>query len=329
MNFLLPVLFHLPGITAAGYFFSDHGFLNNSCPISPCGVCSIGQYRLGCANASSGVCTNCTGIPNATFNSHGWFNNSCNFTCNEGFIAGPGRACSQVIKRYTIDFQVSITVTATANKTTFNMTEYIRGVANQTGCGQCGNVSINPATCGTCKIKYEYTTSVPIVYRRLLASASQVDVKTTITIDDNKKLAEAAAASISSESLAANLPSVASLVATTPTVAVEIIVVSPPAPPPPPPPATTTPAPTPSTSGESSNVGAIAGGVAGGVVGLILVVVLVVVFTRKPAPTPSVPPNTPSVPPTTSVASRFTYRQKTQKDTNPKLSSQFLYVPRI
>jgi hypothetical protein len=322
---LLPVLLHLPGITAAGYFFSDHGFLNNSCPISPCGTCGVGQYRLGCAKASAGVCANCTGIPNATFSSHGWFNDSCNFTCREGFIAGPGRSCTQVIMRYTVEFQVSITLAITATKA-FNMTEYIRGVAKETGCGPCGNVSLNPAACGECKIKYEYTTSVPVVYRRLLASASQVDVKTTITVDDNKKLAEAAAASITPESLAANLPGVGSVTVTSaPKVAVQTIVAPPPPPPPPPPVNTPTPPP---AGGESSNIGAIAGGVAGGVVGLILIVVAVVFFTKSaatPAPAPPAPPTAP-----TPTASRFVYRQTTRQGTenNPRLASQLLYVQR-
>lgn len=339
MHPILSVLFltHLPSITAAGYFFSNHGFYNNSCPVTACSLCGMGRYRAGCINASAGACTNCTSIPNATFNSHGWFNNSCNFTCNEGFVAGPGRSCSQLTKRYTVDFQCSITLLITANET-FNMTEYVRAVAVQVGCGQCGSVSISPTTCGACKIAYNYTTSVPVVFRRLLTSGSQVNVNTTITVDNNKNLAETAAASINSSSLSARLPKVASLVVTAPpTVTVQTIIVTPPAPPPPAtaappaPPAPPPPPPPAPASGGSSNVGAIIGGTMGGVVGLILIAVIVVFSMRKTktqgtttTPIPTQVPHT-----TTTTNSRFTYRQNAQQKTdNFTLSSKFLYVPR-
>ena len=106
-SLLLPVMLSLQTlltieITATGFYFASHGAFNNSCRVAECRTCSIGEYRLGCSNASGGICTNCTRIPNATFTTHGWFNNSCGFMCNAGYSVanGSGRLCSKVYVQY-------------------------------------------------------------------------------------------------------------------------------------------------------------------------------------------------------------------------------------
>jgi hypothetical protein len=230
------LLLFVPTIHASGYYFRGHGFFNNSCPVNPCGICGTGQYRLGCVNASAGACTNCTRIPNATFTSHGWFNNSCNFTCSEGFIAGPGRVCTPVITLYTVDFKCSLTL-LNSTLDPFNITKYINAVAAQVGCAACGKSTFNPVLCGLCKIAYTVNTSVPVVYRRLLSSGSQVDVSTSITIENSKKLADQAVQNINSNALASKLasPTIAAVTVTEPPkVSVQVIQVPPPPPPPPP-----------------------------------------------------------------------------------------------
>lgn len=288
-------------------YFSGAGNFTNKCPTRECTRCGVGYFKQACANVSMGYCAACTGLPlNANWTTDGWFNNSCNFTCHDGFVRSPGPWCSQIIKRYTIDFQCSITIAIAPNATfnaTFNMTEYITAVASQAKCGACSNVSYSPVTCGVCRLYYNYSSPVRIVYRRLLAGASRVDVDTRITVDDNKGLADAAATSITASSLSAQLTSVASLSVTTPpTVAVQTIVVPPPAPPPPapapPPPPPATPAP---ESSSGSNVGLIAGVVAGVVVFLVCLAVCVCCFRmRRPTPQPvDIPPITPVPNPTT------------------------------
>ena len=319
MSALLPVLIVLvyPPPTMAD-FFSGHGYFNNSCPVRVCQTCGVGQYRLGCANASGGVCANCTRVPNATLTSHGWFNNSCNFTCNEGFAVGQGRSCNSAIVRYTIEFW---TIVVTGNNETFNVTTYVRKVAATAGCGECGIVSNNPAMCGHCKIWYYYKTFGIVVFRRLLSSSNKFEINTTIVIDDNKALAENSARRLTSAALTTELAKsdvkyeslslVAPVEMTTKVIAVEPPTAPPPAPPPVPP-------PTPPPSEDSGpNIGAIAGGTVGGVLGLALIAVLVVLFTKK----------TVQPPPPLGSASIFKYKQVRKLDT-PRLASNFVYLRR-
>ena len=321
---------HVTLLAASGFYFDTHGSFNNSCHVTGCQACGTGQYRLGCGNASMGTCTNCTGISNATYNTHGWFNNSCNFTCNQGFIAGPGRYCSQIIIRYTINFDCTVTVPIVNNASKpFNMTLFIYGVAAQAGCGACGNVTLSPARCGSCSIGYEFTAAVPVVYRRLLASSNQVSVKTSITVDDDKKLVDGAVSQINSTSLTDRLTrsGVGSVTVTTPTVTTQTIVVGPappvtPATPAPPPP----PAPPPA-SGDS-NIIPIVAGVLGGVLGLGLIVGLVYAFSKGKSVDPVKP--VPIAPITTGPrqGSLFAYKQAGPTQGNTRLASKLVFVRR-
>ena len=326
-------LFHsLEEVRAAGFYFDTHGSFNNSCHVTGCQTCGTGQYRLGCGNSSMGTCTNCTGIANATFNTHGWFNNSCNFTCNQGYIAGPGRYCSQIIIRYTITFECTVTVPVVNNASKpFNMTNYINGVAAQAGCGGCSNVTVSPARCGSCSIGYEYTASVPVVFRRLLA-VNQVNVKTSITVDDNKKLVDGAVAQINSTTLNDRLTRSgvgSASVTVAPTVTSQTIVVGPaPVPAPVPPPSPTVPPPAPTPASGDSNILPIVGGVIGGVLGLILIVVLVYVFSKGKDVDPVKP--VPSAENLSGPAqgSLFTYKLAIPEQHNARLASKLVYVPR-
>ena len=303
-------------------YFSTHGAFNNSCKVRECSTCGTGQYRLGCANASLGTCANCTKIPNATLASHGWFNNSCNFTCNEGFMAS-GSSCRQVIVKYSVSFPTSIILLNSTNQT-FNLTTFINAVAGLAGCGMCRNVSQNPTTCGLCTVLYSYNASIPAVFRRLLSSGSVVKVDTTISVND-KTQATAAVSNINSEALNTRLSQLGSsnsgtASVTTPTLTTQTIVIAPPPVNPPPvnPPPVNPPPVIPGTPtpDSASNIGAIAGGVIGGVVGLILIALLVWYFTGNK--------KEPVAPPTKSL---FTYRQgKREMRINPKLSTQFVYV---
>ena len=305
----------------AGYYFSSQGAFNNSCEVRVCSTCLTGQYKLGCANASLGVCTNCTRIPNATFTSHGWFNNSCGFACNTGFDQ-VGLSCSQVQMQYSVSFPASITLLNGTNQT-FNVSTYINAVAALAGCAECGNARLSPIQCGSCSVFYNITTSIPVVYRRLLSSASVVTVDTTI-VTGSKALADAAVVNINSNALnsklaALNPNSGTASVTEAPTLTVQKVTLATPPPPPPPPP------PTPSPATEGSNTGAIAGGVVGGVVGLGLVAVLVWYFTQKKPTQPIIPPTTPTpqLPPA-SIKSIFAFKQGGIG--TPKLASRFVYV---
>lgn len=329
----LLLFLHAHTTTAASYF-STHGAFNNSCRVTECSTCGTGLYRLGCANASLGICTNCTKIPNATLTSHGWFNNSCNFTCNEGFVAA-GRSCSQVLILYSINFPASITLLNSTNQT-FNLTTYINAVASLAGCGVCGNVSKNPTTCGSCTVLYTYNSSIPAVFRRLLSSGSVVNVDTTITLD-NKNQATTAVSNINSANLNSRLAllsnsnSGTATVTKAPTLTAQTVTAPPPPPVNPPPIILATPTP----DSTVSNMGAIAGGVGGGVVGLILIAVLVWYFTRSTHPVNPINPINPINPPQVTnfaplpvapqTKSLFTYRQG-KRGVAPKLSTQFVYV---
>jgi hypothetical protein len=331
--YLLPVMLFLqalitPEIKGYRSYFTSHGAFNNSCPVAQCRICNRGEYRVGCANASGGVCTNCTPIAGAVFTTHGWFNNSCDFTCGEGYIAGVGRSCQNVSIQYTINFVASVTLpNSISANTPFNMTLYINTVSKLVGCGGCGDARLNPTVCGVCKIFYSLSSPIPVVYRRLLSTASVVDVNTSIVILDNRPLALAAMSKInssiiSSQLFQANLGTIS--VGRVPTL--RALVVNPtvpsetPKPPPPVPPSTTTD----SSAGES-NTAAIVGGVVGGVAGFAIIILLVVVLTRNSAG--NIPPPTPAPFPRTN--SRFKYRQaggaiNTFKA--PKPASQLIYV---
>lgn len=232
--------------------------------------------------------------------------------------------------RFTIDSNWTAIVAANVS---FNMTTYIRAFAVTSGCGACGNVSNNPVKCGDCMITYSYTTSVDIVYRRLLSSANKVDVNTVITIDDNKALAESAASSITKEALVtelakSNIKYDSLSLAAPPVVITRVIIVAPPPAPPPVPPPVPPPPPPPSED-SGSNIGAIAGGVVGGVLGLALIVVLVVVLTRQKAQVAASPVtgSENEVPEVKSTKSMFRFKQVKKQDM-PKLASKFVYVRR-
>lgn len=203
------------GVTAAGYYFSDHGFFSNSCPVKECGTCGIGKYRKGCANTNEGICEDCTPIADATFVSHGWFNNSCGFTCNQGFAVGSDRSCNRLVEQFSISFNVVMGIDAAADVSAV-MSGYVDGLATQSGCGACVDLTAQPTICGSCAIENSYTVTSDTVSRRLLAGGKQLTVDTTIKINDNRQLAEAATSSISPASVTANIPAVTSVQVTTP-----------------------------------------------------------------------------------------------------------------
>lgn len=313
--------------TATDYYFTSHGAFNNSCRVTECRTCNTGEYRVGCSNASSGICTNCTRIPNATFITHGWFNNSCGFLCNEGYAFGPGRSCFKVSTQYTINFLASVTLINNTNQS-FNLTLYINTVAILAGCGQCGNVNTNPVRCGGCKLYYNVITSIPVVYRRLLSSGSVVDVNTSIVIIDDKILAKTAESNINSSMLNSRLVKAnfgvitvgKAPILTTLTILPQLLSTTPdtgkrtssttPKPLPP----ATTPVSGNSNTGDS-NIGVIIGGAIGGVAVVVCIVVLVLFYTRKGAKNAAPMP----VPHT---SSRFAYKQAG----STKFSSRFAHV---
>ena len=330
----LLIALHMPLIAASGFYFSTHGAFNNSCMVSQCQTCSTGGYRLGCANASVGVCTDCTRIPNATFTSHGWFNNSCAFVCNAGFVTA-GRSCQQDTVLYTVSFPASVTIQNSTNQA-FNLTAYIQTVACLAGCAPCvTSADLNPVQCGACSILYKFTASIPVVYRRLLSSASVVDINTTITVD--KQIIANMAMNISASALnskvkcnfgmggtasmiqAPTLTSQAMADVLPPSISASSPITTPSSPPvevitTPSTGSSTPPISTPIPASTSdTNTAAIAGGVAGGVVGVALIAGLVWFFTKPVA-----------------VAARlgkgkFTFRKA---GSGPQIGSQFIHVRR-
>ena len=315
---LLPVTLSLQTlltieITATGFYFASHGAFNNSCRVAECRTCSIGEYRLGCSNASGGICTNCTHIPNATFTTHGWFNNSCRFMCNAGYSVANGseRSCSKVSMQYTINFIASVTLLNNTNQS-FNLTSYINTVAILAGCGQCMDASLNPVSCRGCKLYYNFSVSIPVVYRRLLSSGSVVDIDTNIVIIDDKNLANAATSNINSSMLNSRLSragfGVVTVVKAPTLTSLTILPKSPSVPPDPP---STSPKSIPR---EGSNFGAVIGGAVGGVAAVVCIIVLVLFFTRKDTKKTNHLHAT--------YGSRFAYKQTG----SAKLSSRFVYV---
>lgn len=307
-----PFLFALlcPAVAAStrSYFIGNGGF-SNSCPVSPCSTCAVGQYRLGCANASLGVCANCTRIPNATFTSHGWFNNSCSFQCDEGF-APIGRSCTLLWVQYTVNFEATVTVLNNTNNV-FNLTTFIQAVATVAGCGPCGNMRVKPVSCGACSVFYNVSASIPVVYRRLLASGSLVQVDTSIVVNNNQRLASTAASSLTTTSLNAQLASNnIGTVEVTKAPTVTAVTANPAPPPPVPPPVPPPPISTPAPDSGGGNTGAIIGGAVGGVFGLILIVGAVWYFSQKKAQDIQVNQQQQPVtgPPTKPVNGKFVYR---------------------
>jgi hypothetical protein len=226
--------------------------------------------------------------------------------------------------QYSINFPASITLLNNTNQT-FNLTTFINAVARLAGCGGCSNVSLNPTTCGACKVLYTYNSSIPAVFRRLLSSGSVVQVDTTVVTNDKNK-ADTAMASINSNSLNSELTKLSNSNAGTvsvtkpPLLTTQVVSIAPPPPPPPVnPPEPIKPTPTTSES-TPSNVGAIAGGAVGGVVGLGLIAILIWYFTKGTQRANS--------PPATSTKSVFTYKQREKGVANQKLSTRFVYVRR-
>ena len=311
-----------PEITAIGHYFASHGAFNNSCRVAECMTCTTGEYRMGCANSSSGICTYCTRVPNATFTTHGWFNNSCGFACNEGYAVGPGRSCSKVSVQYTINFLASVTL-INNTKESFNLTLYINTVAILAGCGQCGNSSLSPVNCGGCKMYYKVMSSIPVVYRRLLSSGSVVDVNTSIVIIDDKIMAKAAESNINSSMLNSKLVKANFGVITVgkePTLTTSIILPQsrfvtsniPSTTPNQLPPATTPVIIDSKTS--DSNIGVVVGGAVGGVAVVVCIILLVSFYTRKGTQKVHALPHTSN--------SVFAYKLAGSN----KLSSQLVYM---
>lgn len=276
-------------VTGDRFFFTSHGAFNNSCRVAQCNTCNIGEYRVGCANSSGGICAKCTPITGASFITHGWFNNSCGFQCNEGFVLGHGRSCKNVSMQYTVNFVASVTLLNGSNNI-FNLTTYIAAVAKLAGCGVCASSRLNPTKCGACAIHYVLVSSIPVVYRRLLSSGSLVEVNTSIVVYDNKPLAVAAVANINSSVINsilvnANIGTVS--IDRTPTLRSTIVLSSTPTPPTPPSPPSETLKPEPSitppqvSSSGDSNTAVIIGGIVGGFVGLVIIIIIVAIMMKK------------------------------------------------
>ncbi len=319
-SLLLPVMLSLQTlltleITATGFYFASHGYFNNSCRVAECRTCSTGEYRMGCSNASGGICTSCTRIPNATFTTHGWFNDSCGFMCNAGYSVtnGSRRSCSKVSMQYTINFVARVRILNNISQS-FNLTSYINTVAILAGCGQCMNASLNPVSCRGCKLYYNFSISIPVVYRRLLSSGSVVDIDTNIVINDDRNLANVATSSINSSMLNSRLSGAgfgAVTVVKAPTLT-ELTIISQ---------VPSMPIIAPSTSPkalpqEGSNFGVVIGGAVGGVAAVVCMILLVSFYTRKGTHKIN------ALPRTNTSNSMFAYKQAGSN----KLSSQLVFM---
>lgn len=73
------------GCLNPGFYYSGPGFPNQTCPISQCASdCSVGYYKSGCGNASSGTCLACSGpVAGAQFTTNGGQIDNCTQACTD------------------------------------------------------------------------------------------------------------------------------------------------------------------------------------------------------------------------------------------------------
>ena len=150
-------------LTQQNFFYSSDGGYSNTCFIQICQICpTVGQYRQNCgANSHSdpGSCVPCTNLPTGgQWTSHGWFNNSCNFNCTQGYVKN-NSFCYQLMSEVSFKLQTTIT---TETDTLFNRTAFILALAKVSGCGTCTYWDTDPAICGYCRIFIDNVTKVKL-----------------------------------------------------------------------------------------------------------------------------------------------------------------------
>jgi hypothetical protein len=79
-----------------GYFYSTHGWYNNTCEVSQClNTCNIGQYLSGCSGNNTGACESCNNGPEfSSYTNKGALISDCDWVCSGGYILS-GNSCIQ------------------------------------------------------------------------------------------------------------------------------------------------------------------------------------------------------------------------------------------
>lgn len=127
----------LPG---DGWYYSSHGWYNNTCKVSLCETnCNLGFYRLGCLGNSTGDCVECTnGPPFSSYSTRGNLISDCAWSCNQGYTQSgqtciANTACTKVIPQYS----------------TYSDVNY-PNCAHQCNAGYFGAQVTNPISCSAC-----------------------------------------------------------------------------------------------------------------------------------------------------------------------------------
>jgi hypothetical protein len=80
-----------------GWYYSDNGGYENSCPVRPCQTdCNVGYYRSGCSGNSTGICIPCNNNKptDSYYSSRGNLISDCEWACDAGFVKSlSGLAC--------------------------------------------------------------------------------------------------------------------------------------------------------------------------------------------------------------------------------------------
>ena len=70
-----------------GYFYSTHGWFNNTCEVTACvNTCGTGLYLAGCEGNSTGACESCNNRPEfSVYTDHGSLVSDCAWSCDAGY----------------------------------------------------------------------------------------------------------------------------------------------------------------------------------------------------------------------------------------------------
>lgn len=124
-----------------GWFYSSHGYYNNSCKVSQCETnCNTGLYRAGCSGNSTGGCVACTNGPEfSSYSTRGNLISDCTWSCNAGYIKTnnicvENTACTKTIPSFS----------------TYSNTNY-PNCDHQCNAGYFGAVETNPVSCSACQ----------------------------------------------------------------------------------------------------------------------------------------------------------------------------------
>ena len=123
-----------------GYFYSTHGWYNNSCEISPClNNCGTGFYLSGCSGNTTGACVDCNNKPaDSSYITKGTLISDCTWSCNSGYIRSvdsciPNNACTK----------------PKPQDSTYSNTNY-PNCDHQCNAGYYGALATNPISCSFC-----------------------------------------------------------------------------------------------------------------------------------------------------------------------------------